>query len=402
MDRIISFLLAVILTLALAVPALAAEGPELPPEDAAEAAGEAAPAMTDTPRAAAAAVPTEQEAYERMIALQAVYPDGTKWDSSSYYIDRNGLAEYGCFGFAIMLQEAAFVGLTQNKVKRAPITIEDLHVGDLLSYGIGNGRGGHSVVVLEVHSDYIVLAEGNWSDSVRWGRTMTADEVRAVQYCYTYYLDDTPPAPASKNGWAYEDGLWYFYKNDIRLTGWVMDGQKRYYCDPDADGAMVRGFRDIDGETYYFSEKTDGSGGVMRTGWVWLVDTYYYFRPSGTMVRSGWVYDGGNQYYQDAAGRQVSGWQVFGDETFFLNDKRDGTFGAVVSGWREIAGQWYFFHTLHDGHFGAMQTGWFQDGKYTYYCDPATGAMAAGWQTIDGRTYYFSEKHDGSYGALVA
>ncbi len=385
MKRTISSLLAAIMLLALASPALAAAEPDALPVQT---------AANDAPRTAAA-LPSEQEVYERLIAMQEVYPQWSPWDSSSYYIDKNGYAEYGCFGFAIMLQEAAFPGISGPRAKKPPITIEDLHVGDVLSYG---GISGHSVIVLEVHSDYIVLAEGNWSDSVNWGRTMSAEEVQNAHNCYTYYPDRVV---TTRNGWKYEDDQWYYYKNDVRLTGWVQDGGSVYYCDPEADGAMVKGLFSVDGQTYYFSEKTDGSGGVMRTGWVWLEDTYYYFAPAtGAMLISGWVYDGGRQYYQGPDGRQVSGWQQFGNELFFLNDRRDGTFGAVVSGWRQIGDDWYYFHPLHDGHFGALRTGWVQDGGLTYYCDPETGIMLSGWQTIDGQEYYFSQAHDGSFGVL--
>ena len=164
----------------------------------------------------------------------------------------------------------------------------------------------------------------------------------------------------------------------------------------------MAGLQTIGGKTYYLNEKRDGSYGAVKTGWVWQTDTYYYFnKTTGVMVVSDWIYDGGKQYYQGPDGKQVSGWQEFGGERFFLNDKRDGTFGAVVSGWRYIGQSWYYFNPVHNGHFGAMRTGWLQDGSKRYYLDE-NGVMATGWREIDGVRYYFSEKTDGSGGVLQA
>ncbi len=190
--------------------------------------------------AAGAPLPTEQEAYQRMIALREKYPDGSLWDGNSYYMDRNGYAEYGCFGFAIMLQEAAFVGRTQFKVRRPPITIDDIYVGDVLSYGISNGQGGHSVIVLERHDDYVVLAEGNWDRSANWGRTMSAEEIKNVQYCYTYYIDDSfDPRPPKLQFTDVPEGSWYRDVIKSAFEQGIVKGVSDTEFDP--DGVTTRG-----------------------------------------------------------------------------------------------------------------------------------------------------------------
>lgn len=54
-----------------------------------------------------------------------------------------------------------------------------------------------------------------------------------------------------------EDGTWYFYQGENRMTGWILPDGKWYYLDPARDGAMVSNTTMvIDGTEYRF----DGSG----------------------------------------------------------------------------------------------------------------------------------------------
>ena len=371
--RFISMILAVLTVLSLSAAAFALGGP-------------AAAGLSDTPRTAAAGDPSEQEAYERMIALQEVYPDGAPWDSSSYYIDKNGLAEYGCFGFATLLQEAAFPGQTLKKVKRPPITIEDLHVGDLLSYGIGYGAGGHSVVVLEVHSDYIVLAEGNWSNSVNWGRTMSAEEVKSVQYCYTYYSDKS----SSHGGWIEKDGERYYYKYSEPVTGWdwidsawyIFDDSgklihdqwardSKYWYYMGSDGKMLTGLQKFPEGWYYFNPKNNGSYGRLMDGWVQIDGVWHYFNKStsgnyGRMVVNDWAMDGKYWFFLDGNGVMMTGlrWIATGssyDGLYYFSEVHDGYYGRVMDGWQNVNGDWYYFNPKHDGKYGVA----YMDGTYT-------------------------------------
>lgn len=76
-------------------------------------------------------------------------------------------------------------------------------------------------------------------------------------------------APAAKNGWVSEGGKWYYYKNDVKATGW----------------------QQVRNVWYYFN-----SQGVMQTGWVQLGSTWYYMNASGAM-QTGWQTFGADTYY---------------------------------------------------------------------------------------------------------
>ena len=111
----------------------------------------------------------------------------------------------------------------------------------------------------------------------------------------------------AKNRWGIVDGQWYYFDGDGKmLIGWQWIGNQWYYLhteetartkagmkegamasgwhfDPvyqkwfylDASGAMVTGWREIDGKWYYFNPVSDGQRGIMYTdAWIdgWYVD----------------------------------------------------------------------------------------------------------------------------------
>ena len=133
-----------------------------------------------------------------------------------------------------------------------------------------------------------------------------------------------------ENGWKMENGIWYYYADGVKKTGWLQLGNTWYYLNSD---------------------------GSMQTGWLKLGDTWYYLTSSGAMA-TGWVKDGNTYYYFNQS-------------------------GAMVTGWLQDGGSWYY---LKDN--GAMQTGWLELDGARYYFDQS-GAMQIGWVVIDGIKYLF-------------
>ena len=132
---------------------------------------------------AASPVPTEAQAYTAMMALKDDYPEGMRWTNDNFYEWNGGIyyGGYGCAGFAFLLSDAAFGDLPARIIE--DITIADVHVGDILRV---NGDT-HSVIITEVHSDYVILAEGNYNSSIHWGRRMTSTQVAASDFMITRY-----------------------------------------------------------------------------------------------------------------------------------------------------------------------------------------------------------------------
>ena len=132
-------------------------------------------------------------------------------------------------------------------------------------------------------------------------------EINGISYSFdSTGICKNPYASAEKHvGWykkSSDDGYdWYYYNSDSSLlTGWLKDGGKWYYLDPESDGAMFSdGIKNINGVVYCFGKSgalVDGwyhvyfeddyigwfycNEGVAVTGWKLINDVWYYFDPS--------------------------------------------------------------------------------------------------------------------------
>ena len=174
----------------------------------------------------ASEVPTEKEAFEIMAALEEEYPEGTEWTNETGYnwkgySPANGVywgGGYGCVAFAFLLSDAAFGDLPARELTN--ITIDDVRVGDILR--INNDS--HSVIILEVHDDHVILAEGNYMGTIHWGRKLTADEVAKADYMLTRYPENytEPEVPDTVAGFTdvisgsyYEDAVVWAVENEV-------------------------------------------------------------------------------------------------------------------------------------------------------------------------------------------
>ena len=148
--------------------------------------------------AAETAAPTQEEVYAALMAMQETYPEGTPftneitytWHAEQGYTIRGG----GCAAFAFMLSDAAFGDLPARRY----YDYNQVRVGDILR--INNNP--HSVIVTEVHADYVVLAEGNFNGAVHWGSTLTFDRINdgSTSYAITRYPEEKPHSTGDVNG----------------------------------------------------------------------------------------------------------------------------------------------------------------------------------------------------------
>lgn len=106
----------------------------------------------------------EREVYNILIAQKAVFPEGMRWTNADYVPWRGGTytGGFGCAGFAFALSDAAFGDVRA----RIHTDYTNIRVGDILRI---NGNT-HSVIVLEVRANSVIVAEGNYNSSIHWGR----------------------------------------------------------------------------------------------------------------------------------------------------------------------------------------------------------------------------------------
>lgn len=184
------------------------------------------------------------------------------------------------------------------------------------------------------------------------------------------YVDQT----TDRSGWMERDGVYYYLDTRGKpTTGWVDDGDSRYYFA--SDGAMVTGWQEIDGMRYWFSP-----AGVMRTGWVEENGERWYLLDDGQPV-TGWRYVDAERRYFLSDGRLATGWTEVEGSRYYLNGD-----GIVYTGW--LVAPEGTYHMDDSGHMSTGLT--YLDGN-AYYFFEGSGLMLQGWLDIDENSYYFGE-----------
>ncbi len=153
-------------------------------------------------------IPTPQQVYEAMIALKAQdrYKEGAPWTNETHsYTWKGGTAGgiassgAGCVAFAYELSDAAFGSLPARMT--STVNFSDVKAGDILRVN----NDAHTVIVIQVSSEGVVVAEGNYHEGgsgglVHWGRSMTKAEVEAANHYITRYpVGYIPPDDPSAN-----------------------------------------------------------------------------------------------------------------------------------------------------------------------------------------------------------
>ena len=125
--------------------------------------------------------------YQTLISFKSKYPEGTSWTNENRsYKSYTAFTQYsyyegrGCEAFALELSDTVFGA----QPVREHHDIYSIRAGDIVR--INNDT--HSVIVLEVNSDGIVIAEGNYNSSVHWERTLSFTELQSITtYIWTRY-----------------------------------------------------------------------------------------------------------------------------------------------------------------------------------------------------------------------
>ncbi len=122
--------------------------------------------------------------YDKLIAQKATFPEGTRWTNENMYNWKGGIysSGYGCAAFAFALSDAAF-GDARANIHR---DYNNIRVGDILR--INNDT--HSVVILEVRPNSVIVAEGNFNNAVHWGREIPKSSLTdSSSYILTRYTN---------------------------------------------------------------------------------------------------------------------------------------------------------------------------------------------------------------------
>jgi glucan-binding YG repeat protein len=131
------------------------------------------------------------------------------------------------------------------------------------------------------------------------GRMLTGWQVSNGKYYY--FL----PSGAQYTGWLLNGDKWVYLVPEAELKtgesegqlttpGWRSINHLYYYFN--ADGTMYTGWLNDNGKYYYLNEQNNSLYGVMFTGWIHRNGVTYYCDESGAMVE-GWKEIDGEWYY---------------------------------------------------------------------------------------------------------
>ena len=132
-------------------------------------------------------VPTEEEVYQQILSMKSEYPEGMPWGKEQIYFWAAGGGGEACMAFAMQISDRVFGAVPATEVYME-LNMEDLRVGDILCYWSSETTT-HAVIILEVHEDHVVIAEGNYNGTIHWSRTMSREEVEGAYCYYTRYFE---------------------------------------------------------------------------------------------------------------------------------------------------------------------------------------------------------------------
>ena len=227
----------------------------------------------------------------------------------------------------------------------------------------------------------------------------------------------------TQNGWVQEDGQTYYYENGEKVKGFKDIGGKTYFFSNvnsalktgvqklnndisqmfylNADGTVYHGWKKIDGATYYFGEDNYAVRGFKDIG-----GKTYFFSMVNNALKTGVQKlnnDISQMFYLNADGTVYHGWKKIDGATYYFGDDH-----YAVRGFKDIGGKTYFFSMVNNilksgvqklnnditqmfflNDDGTVYHGWKKiDGATYYFCDDHYAAR--GFKEIDGQTYFFS------------
>ena len=201
-----------------------------------------------------------------------------------------------------------------------------------------------------------------------------------------YYLKEDGTIDTSKTGWVQIENVWM--KADkgvaaIQNAGWYQIENRWYMLKNDGtrDTSKVN-WQQINGSWYFL--KTDGSRDTSKTGMQTGINGKTYFLNAEGVPQNGFQTVNGVAYYFDVQAGTVrqlgNNWQQMNGAWYWIEN------GRVATGWRVINGKWYYLNPAD----GRMLTGFYKDATGQLFYSDGSGAMLSttGWYLLNGTWYW--------------
>ena len=201
-----------------------------------------------------------------------------------------------------------------------------------------------------------------------------------------YYLKEDGTVDTSKTGWVQIENVWMKASKGvaaIQNAGWYQIENSWYMLKNDGtrDTSKVN-WQQINGRWYFL--KADGSRDTSKTGMQTGINGNTYFLNADGVPQNGFQTVNGVAYYFDVqagTARQLgNNWQKMNGSWYWIEN------GRVATGWRIINGKWYYLNPAD----GRMLTGFYKDATGQLFYSDGSGAMLSttGWYLMNGTWYW--------------
>ena len=201
-----------------------------------------------------------------------------------------------------------------------------------------------------------------------------------------YYLKEDGTIDTSKTGWVQIENVWMKAGKGvaaIQNAGWYQIENRWYMLKNDGtrDTSKVN-WQQINGSWYFL--KADGSRDTSKTGMQTGINGKTYFLNAEGVPQNGFQTVNGVAYYFDVqagTARQLgNNWQQMNGAWYWIEN------GRVATGWRVINGKWYYLNPAD----GRMLTGFYKDATGQLFYSDGSGAMLSttGWYLMNGTWYW--------------
>ena len=201
-----------------------------------------------------------------------------------------------------------------------------------------------------------------------------------------YYLKEDGTIDTSKAGWVQIENVWMKAGKGvatIQKAGWYQIENRWYMLKNDGsrDTSKVN-WQQINGNWYFL--KADGSRDTSKTGMQTGINGKTYFLNAEGVPQNGFQTVNGVAYYFDVqagTARQLgNNWQQMNGSWYWIEN------GRVATVWRVINGKWYYLNPAD----GRMLTGFYKDATGQLFYSDGSGAMLSttGWYLMNGTWYW--------------
>ena len=402
--RGILFALGIVLTLSVAVPAVAAEnvtGTTVTQDSAENEQAQEASKENETDAAQIPQIQDEEKSADAAGAEKEVAPTWEKYKTDGGEVWRLKLGDGYPYDTVYIIDGKTYYGYTIDgktycineggDMTTGYVKVDDSATGPELYYFSKEGNDPST----DTHGSMLkdcwaqeADENGAWHYLGSDGKAVNTGEKAGWQQPEEdwYYLKEDGTIDTSKTGWVQIENVWM--KADkgvaaIQKAGWYQIENRWYMLKNDGtrDTSKVN-WQQINGSWYFL--KADGSRDTSKTGMQTGINGKTYFLNAEGVPQNGFQTVNGVAYYFDVqagTARQLgNNWQQMNGSWYWIEN------GRVATGWRVINGKWYYLNPAD----GRMLTGFYKDATGQLFYSDGSGAMLSttGWYLMNGTWYW--------------